>query len=124
MNLRLTAIDPEGAWAALDFTLSVIDVRTSTAAGETLTGGAGDDLFVFANGSGADRVLNFSTAAGSGDVIDLSAVTNPDWTSFAEVQPHMTHVVADMLFDLCVGNIITLVCVAPQTLPSSAFVWG
>jgi len=122
VNLRLTAIDPEGAWAALDFTLSVIDVRTSTAAGETLTGGAGDDLFVFANGSGADRVLNFSTAAGSGDVIDLSAVTNPDWTTFADLQAHMTQVAADTLIDLGGGNSITLVGVAPQNLSASDFV--
>ncbi|MCC6988629.1 MAG: M10 family metallopeptidase C-terminal domain-containing protein [Acidobacteria bacterium] len=119
--LRLTARDPAGASTALDFTLSVIDVRTSTAAGETLTGGAGDDLFVFANGSGADRVLNFSTAAGSGDVIDLSAVTNPDWTTFADVQAHMTQVASDTLIDLGGGNSITLVGVAPQNLSASDF---
>jgi Ca2+-binding RTX toxin-like protein len=47
---------------------------------DILTGGAGADLFVFADGDGADVITDF----GDGDRIDLRAVSSID--DFADLQ--------------------------------------
>ena len=49
---------------------------------DVLTGNGGLDTFVFADGTGTDRIIDFDTA--SGDQINLGAVTGMN--SFAEVQ--------------------------------------
>jgi len=87
---------------------------------DLLNGGNGNDTFVFSDGFGQDRIAGF-TAGGTNDSINLSAVTNPDWTSFADVQAHTTQLGADTLIDLGGGNTITLVGVTAASLTAADF---
>jgi len=61
---------------------------------DVLIGGAGADTFIVVKGEGNDVIQDFSASAG--DVVRLSA----GYTSFAQVQAHMTQVGADVKLDL------------------------
>jgi hypothetical protein len=87
---------------------------------DVLNGGAGNDAFVFADGFGQDRIVGF-TAGGTDDSINLSALTNPDWTTFADVQAHAAQVGADTLIDFGNGNSVTLVGVTAANLTAADF---
>lgn len=86
---------------------------------ETYFGAAGIGTFSFSNGFGADTITNFLSGE---DQIDLSTVTNPDWSTFADVQAHMTQSGADTLIDFGGGNTITLVGVTAGSLTAADFV--
>jgi hypothetical protein len=116
--LRLTATDVLGASTSIDFTLSVTDVHTASPANESFLAGSGADLFVFSNGFGQDRITGFT---GGEDVVDLSGMTNPDWTSFADVQAHALQLGGDTLIDFGGGNTITLVGVTAANLTAGDF---
>ncbi|MFO1376881.1 MAG: putative Ig domain-containing protein [Steroidobacteraceae bacterium] len=118
LSLRLTMEDVDGASTWVDFTLSVIDRYVSTGTNESFAAGVGKDLFVFSSGFGQDRITGFAVAE---DVIDLSGVTNPDWTSFADVQAHTTQIGSDAVIDFGGGNTITLVGVAAASLTAADF---
>jgi len=48
-------------------------------------------------------------------------VTNPDWTTFADVQSHASQIGADTLIDFGGGNSITLVGVSAGSLTAADF---
>ncbi len=59
------------------------DVINGRGGNDTLFGGAGNNLFIFANGSGNDRIAGFVAGAGTDDVLDISDFGFAD---FAAVQ--------------------------------------
>lgn len=82
------------------------DTLNGGAGDDTITGGAGDDemngggglnLFVFAPGEGADRIVGFDAGPGVADVIDLSAFSFAD---FAAVLAAATNEVGGVVIDL------------------------
>ena len=72
-----------------------------------MTGGAGDDLFVFETGTGSDTVTDFIAGAGTDDVIDLIGIGGIN--SFVDVQASATQYGADVVIDLSGGDEAILV---------------
>ena len=66
------------------------DILAGAGDDDNLTGGPGNDLFIFTDECGNDVITDFQAAAGSpdADVIDLSAVA--DWSTYAEVQKNQS----------------------------------
>jgi uncharacterized delta-60 repeat protein len=112
LALRLTATDPYGARASQYFVLDVNDALAPPDDGDT---------FVFTDGFGSAAVTGFTAGDLSGDVIDLSAMTNPEWTDFADIVARTTQVDANTLIDLGNGNSITLVGVTAASLTADDF---
>jgi uncharacterized delta-60 repeat protein len=112
LALRLTATDPAGADASQYFVLGVNDPTAPPDDGET---------FAFGDGFGAAMVTGFTAGDASGDVIDLSAMTNPDWTEFAQIAARTTDGDVGAVIDLGDGNSITLVGVTKASLTANDF---
>jgi serralysin len=93
--------------------------KAVTGAGDdTLSGGGGDDSFVFAPGSGADIVVDFA-AGGLEDSLDLSAYAGTGITY------GVAQVGADTVFTFSNGDTITLVNVDIDNLvQTDPFGWG
>ena len=85
------------------------DVLNGGAGNDLLNGGAGDDTFVFAPGTGQDRVADF-VAGGVDDTLDLSAYNGSGvtWT--------ISQVGADTVFTFTNGEEITLTGVTATNL--------
>ncbi len=83
---------------------------------DTVTGGAGDDVFVFKGGFGHDTVTDFIAGAGSYDVIDTDA-----FDDFASVLAAATQVGADTLITLDAANSILLKNVVVTSLHQDDF---
>ncbi len=60
---------------------------------DRMTGGAGNDSFVFRSGFGHDTILDF----GGGDIVDISKA---DFADFAELSEHLA--------DTALGTVLTL----------------
>jgi hypothetical protein len=112
LALRLTATDPYGAKASQYFVLDVVDALAPPDDGDT---------FAFADGFGAAMVTGFTAGDASGDVLDLSALTNPEWTDFADIAARTTDVDGNAVIDLGAGNSITLVGVTAASLTADDF---
>lgn len=85
---------------------------------DVLRGDAGADTFVFADGTGADVVLDFQRARG--DVIDLSGASAI--ADFADLAAnHLTFVDGDAVIDLGGGDTVTLAGIDPAVLTASHF---
>ena len=72
---------------------------------DTLDGGADDDLFIFEDGTGTDRVNNFAAGAGSDDVADIQAFSFAD---FAAVLAAANDVGANVEIQLDVDDLLIL----------------
>lgn len=83
---------------------------------DILTGGAGDDMFIYDSGHGADVINDFGNGA---DVLDLSEVNG--MASFTDVMSTATQVGADTVFDFGGGDRITLIGVSIATLEEQDF---
>jgi len=112
LALRLTATDPYGAEASQYFVLDVVDPLAPPDDGDT---------FAFGDGFGSAMVTGFTAGAASGDVLDLSGLTNPEWTNFADIVALTTQVGDNALIDLGNGNTITLVGVTASSLTADDF---
>ena len=87
-----------------------------------LTGGFGDDVFIFADGHGDDTITDFTAGIGTNDAIDLSGVT--DIVDLADLLAnHATDVGADMVIDTGAGNAITLIGVNVSELHNDDFLF-
>ncbi len=97
------------------------DVLNGGAGNDRHWGGKGADTFVFGNGSGNDRILDFDAADNRED-IDLSAVSRI--TSFQDLKAHhMTDTGADVVIDDGNGMTITLVGVDLSELHKGDFLF-
>ncbi|MDR6671029.1 calcium-binding protein, partial [Rhizobium sp. 1399] len=85
---------------------------------DTLTGGAGDDVFVFKAGFGKDTVTDFAAGAGSLDVLDIG---NDLFADFAFVLAAATQVGADTVITHDANTSITLKNVALTSLHQDDF---
>ena len=61
------------------------DILVGGAGADTLTGGVGDDVFVFDGSFGSDTITDFAAGLGRTDRI---WITGSSFTSFADVQAH------------------------------------
>ncbi|HXS80474.1 MAG TPA: putative Ig domain-containing protein [Gammaproteobacteria bacterium] len=112
LALRLTATDTYGAEASQYFVLHVNDPLAPPDDGDT---------FAFDDGFGDAMVTGFTAGDASGDVLDLSAMTNPEWTDFADIMALTTQVGDNALIDLGDGNSITLIGVTKASLTADDF---
>ena len=92
-----------------------VGLRTSTAASEVLTGGAGADLFVFAAGFGKDTITNF--AAGTDDIVFAKDV----FGSYDLVAAAASQVDADVVITLDADTTLTLANVQLSALGADDF---
>ncbi len=88
------------------------------AGADTLVGYSGDDLFTFAPGCGADRILDF-IAGGTTDEIDL---TGFGFASFAAVTSQAQDQGGNVVINLAPGDVLTIVGVSLAQLQSGDFV--
>lgn len=86
-----------------------------------MIGGDGDDSFVFSDGDGQDRILDFGAGAGSEDKLDLQAVTAV--SNLAELLGVATQAGADTVLDFGGGDSITLIGVDRTALHSDDFLF-
>ena len=70
-----------------------------------LSGGAGDDLFVFTDGGGGDTVTDFVAGAGTDDVLD---VTDFGFANFAAIIAAASQVGGNTLIQLDGADSVTL----------------
>ena len=87
---------------------------------DVLTGGAGDDRFVFAPGAGADTVGDFAAGAGSADRLDLTAFAGT--RRLTDVLNRAAQVGADTVIDFGGGDAIRLANVDRNSLNVDDFV--
>ncbi len=88
--------------------LNGADTLNGGTGNDTLAGGAGNDTFVFATGTGADRINDFVEGAAVADVINLQGF-GAAFDSFGEVIAAATQVGGDVLFNFGGGNTLTVV---------------
>jgi Ca2+-binding RTX toxin-like protein len=121
---------------SLDGILAGLATITGTASGETivatsiadrifggggadmLTGGAGNDTFIFQASFGKDTITDFTTGAGSEDLIEYASDVFDD---FASVLAAASQVGADTVITADAGNILTLKNVALTNLHQDDF---
>ena len=90
---------------------------------DILTGGRGDDAFVFFNGSGVDKVTDFSQRAGNRDKIVLSGfnLSGTDIHNFEDLRPLMQDTAAGVVIRLNAGSEITLAGIRVAQLSGADF---
>jgi hypothetical protein len=71
-----------------------------------MTGGLGDDSFLFADGHGNDTITDFLAGVAGGDIIDLRRLTAG--SSFTDVMAAAAQIGDDTVIDFGDGNSITL----------------
>ncbi|MEL7487294.1 MAG: calcium-binding protein, partial [Pseudomonadota bacterium] len=82
------------------------DTINGGAGDDFLSGGGDNDIFVFAPGTDDDLIADFSSGAGAGDVVDLSAFGTA-FDSFAEILDRMVEIGDDVVLDLGDGDTLT-----------------
>jgi Ca2+-binding RTX toxin-like protein len=91
---------------------------------DTLTGGLGDDAFVFRLGEGSDAITDFSPlAASNNDVIQLVGF-GAAFDTFAEVMAAASQNGADVVIDFGSGQTLTLQNLTLAALASADFIFG
>ncbi len=86
-----------------------------------MTGGAGDDTFVFADDHGRDTITDFVAGAAGGDVIDLRRLTAA--ASFTDVMAAAAQIGDDTVIDFGDGNSIALLGVDATQLEEQDFLF-
>jgi len=88
---------------------------------DTLIGSSGNDLFIFSDGDDADTITDFTTGAGSDDVIELLSITG--FNSFADVQAAASQSGSSTVIDLGGDDQITLLGVNVGDLHQDDFLF-
>ncbi len=98
------------------------DVLTGGEGSDFLKGGSGADRFVFLDGHGADRIIDFDARdRGDGDQLDFSNLS--EFTSSSDVLAAATQVGDDVLIDTGSDSSILLIDVGLSSLESSDFLF-
>ncbi|MFC3069748.1 family 16 glycosylhydrolase [Phenylobacterium soli] len=119
-NVENLAVDSDGVYGAGDGHDNVIYAGSGTeqlyggGGQDVLVAGSGKDTFIVKAGEGSDAIYGFKTAT---DVVRLSA----GFTSFADVQAHMTQVGADTKIDFGGGEGLILRGVQASALTGANF---
>jgi Ca2+-binding RTX toxin-like protein len=93
------------------------DILSGETGNDTLKGGGGDDTFVFAAGTGDDRVTDFDALGG--DTIDVSAFS---FGSFAALMGVMSDVAGNVVIQLDAHDSVTLMNVQKSELGAGDFI--
>uniref|UniRef100_UPI0004A7607E calcium-binding protein n=1 Tax=Sphingomonas sp. UNC305MFCol5.2 TaxID=1449076 RepID=UPI0004A7607E len=97
------------------------DILEGDANANILTGGGGEDLFVFGTGFGVDTISDFAgNGAASGDRIQFGAGM---FSGFADMMAHATQQGSDVVITLDAGNILQLAGVQLNNLASGDFLF-
>lgn len=94
------------------------DILNGGMGSNELTGGAGDDVFVFAAGFGKDTILDFVAGAGTDDTIEFDDAVFADLSA---VLAAATQVGADTVISYDADNTVTLKNVAKTNLHADDF---
>jgi hypothetical protein len=86
---------------------------------DTLTGGEGDDVFVYRIGGGSDVVTDFVAGHDTDDKIHLEGFSNI--TSFAQAIAYASQVGSSTVFNFGIGASLTLLNVLLATMAASDF---
>jgi Ca2+-binding RTX toxin-like protein len=92
---------------------NVADVINAGAGNDTITGGGGNDVFVFKPNFGRDTIVDFQVGAGSADVLDFDSGLFAD---FQDVLAAAAQVGNDTVIAYDAGNAVTLKNVALANL--------
>ena len=97
------------------------DILEGDANANILSGGGGEDLFVFGTGFGVDTISDFAgNGAASGDRIQFGAGM---FSGFADMMAHATQQGSDVVITLDAGNILQLAGVQLNNLASGDFLF-
>lgn len=111
-----------GVGNSLDNVITVQGTRDFVSGGagnDTLIdAGGGGNTFAFSQGSGVDTIQGFNTSAAAHDFVQLA---NYDFTSFGQVQSHLSQVGADVQLQLDAGDAIILKNTAAASLTADDF---
>jgi hypothetical protein len=88
-----------------------------------VTGGLGDDTFVFALGDDNDRYVDFTAGAGTDDVIELSGF-GTSFDEFSEVFAAASQQGSNVVIDFGAGDAITLLNTTLANLHEDDFVFA
>ena len=100
------------------------DLLVDQPGNSVISGGEGDDMFVFADGGGHDVITDFSAGAASEDIIDLRTISS--FGSFAAVQEQLSGQSAssDTVLPFGESSGLTLLGVNPAGLDSDDFLFS
>ena len=101
---------------------SLADTLNGNGGKDRLSGGAGDDLFVYGANSSSDIITDFVAGTGTEDKIDLTAFT--DIHTLGDVLSRATQVGADTVIDFGGGNTLTLNGVTRANLADEDFLFS
>ncbi len=90
---------------------------------DTMTGGLGNDTFVFRFAQGSDTITDFAAGVASGDVVRLDNFGTA-FDSFAELIAAATQIGADTVLDFGGGQTLTLQNVTLANLNAGDFIFG
>jgi hypothetical protein len=96
------------------------DILDGRGGSDTLTGGSGNDRYVYASGYGADSIFGFVAGAGTPDKIDLTGVRSAH--DFATVLAAATQSGADTVFNFGSGDTLTLHNIQKTALAADDFI--
>ncbi len=88
---------------------------------DTMTGGLGNDTFMFRAGWGSDTITDFSAGAASGDVVHLQFF---GFSTFGQLIAAATQIGADTVIDVGAGQTLTLQNVILGNLVDGDFIFG
>ena len=97
------------------------DILTGGKGNDTMTGGGGADRFDFGGAFGHDIITDFASSGARHDVIEFAL---NDFTSYAEMQPHMVQKGSEVIITLNNENSVALHLVELSQLSSVDFVFG
>lgn len=86
---------------------------------DAVSGGGGDDLFIFADGGGRDVIADFQAGAGTDDAIDLRGVAGV--SDFADIVALAVESSGDLLLDFAGGDRIELAGVTLSEIHADDF---
>ncbi|WP_441238275.1 FG-GAP-like repeat-containing protein [Bradyrhizobium sp. 930_D9_N1_4] len=117
-QLQVSISDISGVTGSLVVAVGASDILDGGSGHDVLTGGGGDDRFVFSPGYGADTITDFTAGAKTDDKIDLTAFH----TTLASALGKATQSGADTVFNFGNGDTLTLQNVNKASLNADDFV--
>lgn len=108
--------------AAAQTSTSADDIIIDRLGNTFLSGGAGDEVFVFFEQNGNDVITDFSAGLGTGDVIEFRGA--PNVTSFNHVQLSATFNGSETVLALSDADSVTLLEINPTDLESGDFLFS
>ena len=97
------------------------DVLDGRGGSDTLTGGSGDDRYIYSSGYSTDTIVGFVAGAGTPDKIDLTGI--PTVHNLADVLAVATQSGANTVFNFSGGDTLTLQNIQKTALAADDFIF-